>query len=325
MERILLTLEPVTAAFVHVEPEGDARWRAAPFRGLARWWFRAMVAAAVGPDEVRTREERLFGSAATPSAVIVRVRDCVNTTRQFRINPTRRSNDADRTKRYTATRSALVPVGARVEGARVEIELCPPNAGAPSEPVRQAYAALWVALHFGGVGQRARRGAGSLRMRAVRGVDELLPIEVADAGSYAAALSNGLREARRMLGVPQLRSLGRETEFPVFHPECASVWVVSGRGLTDETEVRAYLMDVRRELPSHAQSGHQEPEFGFAGRTRLASPVWIRVADFNRERTLFVVTLFRHRRRGVSIRPRWSNVEEEFVSRLGTESVQVRL
>ena len=59
MEKISIEVEAVTATFLHVEPQGEARWRAAPFRGLARWWYRAVVGAAFSPEIVRKKEESL--------------------------------------------------------------------------------------------------------------------------------------------------------------------------------------------------------------------------------------------------------------------------
>jgi CRISPR type III-B/RAMP module RAMP protein Cmr1 len=311
MDRIRVTLEPVTAAFVHIEPEGEACWRAAPFRGLIRWWFRAVVGAATSKEELRQREARIFGTAESASSVAIRIRQRGMHSGSFAINP---SNATD--PRYTATRKALVP-----RNAKVELEIAPTDLRGSFEAVREAYAALWVASHFGGIGQRSRRGAGSLRLVAVTGIDQLGPITATDHQEYAKALSAGLRVARRLANASNLRSGGPESGFPVLHPDCAAVWVVRGPGHGDETEVRRYLMDIRRGLPTH-RSRPVEPEFGLAGRRRLASPVWVRVADFNRQRTLFVVTLFRHRPREVPA-PDWRNVEE-FVTRLG-DRVEVDL
>jgi CRISPR/Cas system CMR-associated protein Cmr1 (group 7 of RAMP superfamily) len=65
LDRIEMAIETVTPTFLHVEPEGEARWRAAPFRGLARWWFRAIAGAAcaargveVSVATTRPREHR---------------------------------------------------------------------------------------------------------------------------------------------------------------------------------------------------------------------------------------------------------------------------
>jgi CRISPR type III-B/RAMP module RAMP protein Cmr1 len=313
MERILVTVQPVTATFLHSEPEAEARWRAAPFRGLTRWWFRALVGAAFDEREVREREVALFGSAESPSPVVMRVRSGAGNSQQFLINPSGRSGD----KRYSAKRSALAPAG-----AGVDLELRPAGRGVHPDILRQAYAALWAAAHFGGFGQRSRRGAGSLRMVRVQGVERPVPVIEGDADRYAAALAEGLRAAREALGAMRLRSLGPEASFPTLHPKCASVWVVGGPGMTSETDVRRHVMDVRRGLPSHSGPG-REAEFGFAGMDRLASPVWIRVADFDPDRALFVVTLLRHRPERVA-QPRWENVEA-FVRALGAEGVPVDL
>jgi CRISPR type III-B/RAMP module RAMP protein Cmr1 len=308
--RITITVEPITATFLHVEPEGPARWRAAPWRGLVRWWFRALAGAALDRQAVWERERALFGSADAPSPVAFRVfpLDGGAAEQRVRMNPSGTSQE----RRYTATRSAIVP--AARSGTRVVLA----PSGSPSSEascLEQAYAAFWVACHFGGVGQRSRRGAGSVRMSAVEGIDAPAPIRAGAPADLAAGLARGLAQARRRLGLETLRSLaGPEPEFPILHPACATAWVVEGRGAPSELAVRERLMDVRRGLPGHRSRG-LEPEFGFAERrARLASPVWVRVAHVDEQRTLFVITLLRHTAaRGA----RWGSVEE-FVRALGT-------
>jgi CRISPR type III-B/RAMP module RAMP protein Cmr1 len=315
MQRITVELEAITATFLHLEPRGEARWRAAPFRGLARWWFRAVVGAAWTLGEVRQREAALFGSAESPSPVVVRIIPGRGSPVRARVNPSGRPEDRGN-NRYTFEAGAL---GA---GARATLELLPASPGpAVAATLSQAYAALWVALHFGGVGQRSRRGAGSLRMVGVSPGNGPQPVQKRGARDHAEQLASGLARARAALGAGSLVAPGGVPDFPVLHPDWSEAWVVEGPGARGETEVRGRLMDARRGVPSH-RTGAREPEFGYAGRDgRLASPVWVRVAEFTPERTTFVVTLLRH---GGARRANWGNVTT-LLEKLGSTRIPVEL
>lgn len=315
MDRIRITVETVTATFLHVEPDGEARWRAAPFRGLARWWFRALVGASLLPDEVRKREADLFGTAETPSAVAFRIfPDGVSRTQsKAQVNPG---------SQMSAPRNAL----AARSKATLEIVQAD-RKGSPEETVRHAYAALWVAIHFGGVGQRCRRGAGSLKMFAPTGVRLPLPepLVTGEVRTYAELLGRGLQEARDVLGARRMRPVAPEAEYSVVHPACASAWVARlalGKGggagpQASEEEVRRRLMDARRGLQSHRE---RKPEREFGGlNPRLASPVWVRVADIREDAAVLVVTLMCHRG---GTRADWENVKR-FVTALDREAAPV--
>jgi hypothetical protein len=186
----------------------------------------------------------------------------------------------------------------------------PANPARPSlEALCQAYAALWAALHLGGVGQRSRRGSGSLRARSVAGLDGLElpgPVLASEPGDYARALQQGLRQVRRALGSERVRPIGAEGEFPILGPSSARLRVARPAWGGPEERVRERLMKLRRDH-HRAPSGRGEYEFGEIS-PRLSSPLWIRVAAFDQTSALVVVTLMRHR--GASSggrRPDWGN------------------
>jgi CRISPR type III-B/RAMP module RAMP protein Cmr1 len=318
MDKIKLNLETLTATFIHVEPEGEARWRAAPFRGVARWWFRALVGASVPPDEVRRREARVFGTAEDPSSVVFRVFPDVSALTggsKFDVNPG---------SKRSAMRYAIPPKHKAV------LEIVPTEGGDGGQArAREAYASLWVALHLGGVGQRSRRGAGSLMITDVQGIEA--PTRVGDSapGGYKQQLEQGLRDARRILGVSTLRRLESEAEFPVLHKDCASTWVLrlslgdggAGKQTNTDGRVRLAIMEARRTLPSH-EAGKAEREFGSVHPSRLSSPTWVRVANISGGSALLVVTMLQHRGAGTGVN--WKNVEA-FVKAMDPKAQNVDL
>jgi CRISPR-associated protein Cmr1 len=299
VKRIEIDLEAVTATFLHVEPDGPAVWRAAPFRGIARWWFRAVRGAALGGDTTTLRkdEEATFGTASSPSPVVFRVLNGRGELYQAPLNPGANSPGRE------APKKALRP------GATATLELVPAPWCSETDRLRQAYAAVWIALHLGGVGQRARRGAGSLRMVGVRTTDvpgeDLLPrpIQTTDLDGHARELAEGVKAVQAILGAPVTLS---EPAYPMLHPGHSCVTVSKGIS-GDEKTVRARLMNQRRAAPGH-RGRARETEFGGIG-PRLSSPTWVRVAPGG----LFVTTIFRYRAPGAA---NWSNAEA-FVRSLG--------
>jgi len=272
----------------------------------------------VRPAEVRAREGAVFGTAESPSAVVLRVYPLGGTLASARINPGPQGN-----KRYSGVSGALA-AGAQ---ARLEI-LSADDAGDTRVAAHQAYAALWLSLHFGGVGQRSRRGAGSLQMMELQGVDAPKPVDALDQARYRTELEQGLMHVRGILGASTFRDIGEVGEFPILHKNCASAWIVRlplklGEGIkveNREENVRLAIMNARRDLDSH-QSRKMEREFG--GLTpRLSSPVWVRVATIGKDFALLVVTLLRHR--GAGAGADWRNVEN-FVKAMDSNALPVDL
>lgn len=310
MERVTIGLETVTATFVHVDPQSDARWRAAPFRGLARWWFRAIVGATKDPAGVRRDEAALFGTAEHPSRVAFRVfpgPPGPASSWSAPINPG--------SSKKIAPRKALPP------GARATLEILSTIRGQESKlALRCAYAALWVALHLGGVGQRSRRGSGSIRITHVEGVDEVpAPVEVAAADTYAAKIEAGLAQARMVLGASVLRTIPGLAEFPMLHPGCARVRVAAPQWPPGEAQARTALMTVRRRPEYHGSSGG-EYEFGSI-KPRLASPLWVRFGALNP--TLVVLALFKHAAAS-RLGAQWEKAED-LMNSLDPEGVDIDL
>lgn len=282
MHRIAVELEAVTATLVHVEPGGEPRWRAAPFRGLMRWWFRAIVGAALPARDLRTREEAVFGTAERASPVIVRV---------FPVGAARPVETEINAGGARPGRTMGLPAG-----SRVRVELLP----APSQDrsmLNEAYGALWAAVHFGGVGLRTRRGAGSLRMISLDGIDGPGMVVPGPPDAYASALAQGLRRVRGLLRAPADLRLAASS-YPTLHPASCTVTVAHVPAWTPQAggdaslPIRRQIMALRRNGPWH-QSHRAEPEFGGV-QPRMASPLWVRVADAGPAGSLLVASVFRH-------------------------------
>jgi len=155
--------------------------RGASIRGHLRFWWRACRGAGYkDPRELFEAEKHIWGSTEEPGAIEVHVEV---------LRPGQRVPCAEYTKRPDGTYSslpkwhngypgyALFPFQGKLRAGRTEIEENPATAlegvgfrlrllaarGRDEDTLyREAEAALWAWLTFGGIGARTRRGCGSL-------------------------------------------------------------------------------------------------------------------------------------------------------------------
>jgi hypothetical protein len=250
----------------------------------------------------------------------------------FRIeNPTGRAQkfEINPGSQRSAQRSALPPGSTATLVLQVN-----PWADDGRKRLRQVYAAVWTAIQLGGVGQRCRRGAGSLRIRSVTFPSgcEGLPgaIEAPDAKTLADAIAVGLDRVRRELGATPQSSGARVPDYPVLHAQSAGIQVsqmdVTLAGSQQPAEAaRLALMNTRRDGRWHQYKRH-EPEFGGIS-PRLSSPLWLRIADVRPDknpwhRALVVASLLRH---NGAADAQWSRVDQMLASSIFKNPQKVKL
>lgn len=182
MNEIILELETVTPLFIagadqrNIENEG---LRAPSLRGLLRWWFRALAGVFTQNDItfLKKVENEIFGSTNSKSKISIRTSG-ENSPSQ--ITKECRSWDeaivwSDHVDylffscldKRRDRRRGIIKVISRPyypEGSQFRISL----SGSENE-LKAAIASLWALIHLGGVGFRARRGCGCLKVKDVRG------------------------------------------------------------------------------------------------------------------------------------------------------------
>ena len=159
--------------------------RASEIRGHLRFWWRATRGGdpkfGGNLDEMRKREEEIFGSAAGkdkpgPSKVIVRVIQSKpgRLLKQVEINTKRGMRKVDVGDPQSPLGYVAFPLraedgkpaGALREGVSFEIEI-----EYPDDFQYEINAALWAWETFGGIGARTRRGFGALQLVGIDGKD----------------------------------------------------------------------------------------------------------------------------------------------------------
>lgn len=244
MYKLSVTLEAVTPLFLGgADPHGKPELRAPSFRGALRYWLRAALGGVLGDqdlDALRKAEAEVFGSAggsgSTKSAVAVRIGDVQlgSETYSDMVGWNRERKHlglpglaylffAARPTKQEPERSALI-------GNFQLILSVWPWAEQPEKRLQEAYASLWLLTHLGGVGNRARRGAGAIQVIEQNGAVPFpnLPLRIRSRTTeeLARELGDGLREIRRALGFGSPASIQQPPSFDVLHPNACRIWVI---------------------------------------------------------------------------------------------------
>ncbi len=166
-EQASFDLEVITPLFMAGASQKKDELRPPSFRGLLRYWYRALVGGVYGGNMalLREREARVFGTTERGSPVSVR------------ISAIRRQPQSDRGKDVQNSLAMLImPKGQGrpylPEGSSFQLTLtaCTSEQTDPEGKVRrqilaEAVTALWLLTNLGGSGARARHGGGNLEAR----------------------------------------------------------------------------------------------------------------------------------------------------------------
>ena len=216
----------------------QAEIRPPSFRGLMRYWLRALVGGVLGADlmPVYLVEQAVFGSASHASLVALRVlhgapagplpaagdefpgigylfyaayhnrRDAVQAGERFQLRLQTRP---------------FSPLAFAVEGQQVDVELV----------WTLAAASLWLVARLGGLGLRMRRGAGSMRFwDEPAGWPAALPparIRAATPEGYAEEIAEDLAHLRRAFGWTPVETMEYMPPYTVLHPDSCQVYVLN--------------------------------------------------------------------------------------------------
>ncbi len=237
-KKLQVTLEIVTPLFLGgSNPRGEPKLRAASFRGVLRFWIRALLGGVLGDDtkKIFEHESKVFGSTEHASPVIMRIK-------HGQLSPIGYSE-------LTSNKPGLAYLLFSARGTRSEPErkaikpqqpfelTCQMRSSAQGDlPLAATYASLWLLTHFGGIGSRSRRGAGNLQVQSAQcpNLPEGFPpleVKAKSPRELQAELKNGLTQLRKWAAKAFNGSLqptfNGQPEFDVLHPEYCKIWVVN--------------------------------------------------------------------------------------------------
>ncbi|HEY1351532.1 MAG TPA: type III-B CRISPR module RAMP protein Cmr1 [Ktedonobacteraceae bacterium] len=256
MPDITFTLRTLTPLFVAGADQATAELRAPSFRGLMRYWQRALVGGLVPLSTVREVETAVFGSTERASAVTVRVSAPSHKPVAFNEQLSVRTGGIWRStgKGYllwTMARSGQENRG-NLKPARWYF---PPGTtfrttlstrGTDTSGLDQAIAAFWLLTHLGGIGSRSRRCAGSLSIQDLEGSHASpLPFYFGEhAPQDAQVLKYFLEE-----GLNKVRTITRPALVPAIEHEIAARKLPPGVAEQEITHKKASIGQPLRDPP----------------------------------------------------------------------------
>jgi CRISPR-associated protein Cmr1 len=229
----VLCLETITPLFLTgADPRGEPELRATSIRGALRFWLRALLGGVIGDkdlDALRKAESAVFGSTDTgASPVVVRIR---NLSRGAPIPFSAMAGKQGLSYLFFAARGTQNEPERKAipAGSSFELELSLRAGVQDQDALLNAYAALWLLTHLGGLGARSRRGAGSLQVTQVQGdvADSALPsleVRAKTPGELQEELQKGLRQLRNSIGTSTF--ISSPSTFDVLHPNACKIWVM---------------------------------------------------------------------------------------------------
>ena len=164
IRKLEVTLETVTPLFLG-GADGKSELRPPPFRGLMRYWFRALVGGVVSDTnealkQIKQKEAEVFGSPDEKhgqSAVWVRLNELNFKKGEAKILPHR--DDPWINHQGRRMRNEPKPVIPPGTTTNLILTLKP---GESPDKLEMAVWSLLVGLTLGGIGKRSRRGFGGL-------------------------------------------------------------------------------------------------------------------------------------------------------------------
>ncbi|MBN1813837.1 MAG: type III-B CRISPR module RAMP protein Cmr1 [Anaerolineae bacterium] len=254
MQKLRVKLETVTPLLLRGADNRTPELRPPSFRGAMRYWWRAALGGIIrdnrSMEHLHLLESAVFGDTKCGSAITVRLGESDVGTRRVNVLPHKGKGSA----------SALV--------GTFELVLSQPRGDDP-KVWHAACASLELALTFGGIGLRSRRGYGTLRV--AKSSDEAIGIfptswqgwrnQVKRASQLAIKAAIELAEANSV----SIRQAGRATAFPHANRE-GSIFVCNARRPSPEEAMVWFMQQMR----DHPALGGIRPQ-------RRASPLWMRV------------------------------------------------
>lgn len=274
MGELILDLELVTPLFLGgADARGDPVLRAAPIRGVLRYWLRAWLGAhgILEEDVLHRGESRIFGDTKAGSAVILRV---------FSANGQPPTIDKKRPM-LPHNPNKLSPAPAFKEGQSIRLTMLPRPGQVELPP--DALTALFLWLHLGGLGKRQRRGFGSFRLAKLTTNNLTLPENLPQSlrspalPSDGQALAQSIKETLKWAMVAPI-SLGVRPPFPALARDQSRILVCRHAFQSGNPPYQIAMREFW--LKALRSSAYADPEaYGFArGRERRASPVHLHVA-----------------------------------------------
>jgi len=268
MLSLSVRLETVTPLFLGgADPKGSPELRAASFRGAMRYWLRATLGGVIGDanlGSLHQLESVVFGSPDVGSPISIRLTSISIKTQKAFILPHKKK----------VTRDGLV--------GRFELVVTQPRSSSPAA-WDAALSSLALALTFGGVGLRSRRGYGTLRVVEASGNDiSVFPTSFDNWKRHVNQVTSSAIETARKLAQTQGVALSALPTGPAAYPCATQSGLIRLCDIQASSAMEAVIQFMDR-VPGKTWLGGISP--------RQASPLWVRPIQTRRKYGLLCTVL----------------------------------
>jgi len=321
MQYTTFTLQAVTPLFLAGADQQTAELRAPSFRGLMRYWERALIGGVVGAtthglEQVIAGETDLFGSTNTGSAISIRVSATSSAIKEFteRISEKVGGKWQATGKGYflwSMAKSGRVEKGnlkpARwyfPPGTRFQVTLS--TRSQDITHLRRSVAALWLLVQLGGIGSRSRRCAGSLAVEHVEGdCANFLFTEPSTAQTLKQLIEDGLQTARALYSSASYPVTN--ARFDILARGFCRIWILQDEHPWQSAEEAMRTIGERLQYYRSSIPLRQRPIFGlplppFERNERRASPLLLRVTRLQGNKYVGVAVLFKTTYSGIQVK-----------------------
>lgn len=267
--QLKITLETVTPLFLAgADPKGDPELRPPAFRAAMRYWWRAALGGVIGDNLSRLTEleSRVFGSTKFASPIGLRLKQLAKLNGETALILPHKGGASRR----------CIP-----EGTRFELTLSA-HFTCDADIWQAACAALQIALSFGGVGLRSRRGHGTLRIVATSDAQliQRSPIQVDDWKRYLKDSAERLIKSAQTLAGATVSAPSALGKYPRASKD-SKIRLCSSPVKSSSVDTIVHVMS---KMPNVPWVGSIKPQ-------RQASPLWVHPIHIEKGYGLLLVTL----------------------------------
>lgn len=291
MSHMSLIFETITPMFLGgADPRGDPEMRPPAIRGALRYWLRAALGGVIGDQDrnlLSALEGRVFGEADEKigaSAISLRLSNPAFQSIAF--SSLIGENTHSKTVRFPGMaylwfsarstkrereRSGLMGKFHLEIQSRLGIKQA-------EERFEEAYLALWLWSHLGGLGSRARRAGGNLQIIKAEGsisLSQNLPLVISakTPQEFESQLRSGINYCRKWLAQRyQKGKVSCPSSFDILDPSVCRIWVVNKTYQTWKEAVNEFG-SIYQSFRSRRQPDYQTVKDALKSGKALSPPV----------------------------------------------------
>ena len=312
MQEVTFDLQTITPLFLAGADQASAELRAPSFRGVMRYWLRALVGGLAGTDRkglegVKEAETAIFGATDTGSAVAIKVSGVSSEPKEFTEQISVRVGG-----KWQATGNGYLLWSMARSGREDRGNLKPARWYFPpgtsfqvtlsarnqdETKLNQAIGAFWLLTHLGGIGSRSRRCAGSLDAQPVNGNTADLPFNIpANAQALKKQIEDGIKKAREPYN-HLIQQPIRDAQFDILAKGSCRIWILQDEQPWSTAEIAMQrlgekLQDYRSQISIGQRKIFGLPLPPIIFNKRRSSPLLLRVSELRGNKYVGIAVLF---------------------------------